>query len=169
MSTVAGTRHQTREANARRKVWKDPNLLEIPAEVEDAFKQSGYGLRWIRYTFGNEADGKNVLTRQREGYEFVQASEVEPFGWTSPPTIENSKYGSLISIGDLLLAKIDLDIAEDRDRQMADRTRRITQGVNDALYENARENRLLPIQNSSRTQTTTGGARQVIVDKDDDE
>lgn len=169
MSTVAGTRHRTREADARRKVWKDPNLLEIPAEVEAAFRQSGYGLRWIRYTLGNEADGKNVLTRQREGYEFVTSEEVAPFGWSLPPTIENSKYGSLISIGDLILAKIDLDIAEDRDRQMMDRTRRITQGVNDALFENARENRLAPVQNTSRSQTTTGGARQVIVDKDDDD
>jgi len=167
MSTVAGSRHRSRESQERRKVWKDPNLLEIPPEVLTAFRTSGYGLRWIRHTLGNEADGKNVLTRQREGYEFVTAAEVEPFGWVGPPTIEHTKYGSLISIGDLVLAKIDLDIAEDRDRQMADRTRRITQGVNEALYENARENRLLPIRDSSRSQTTTGGSRQVIVDNDD--
>jgi len=168
MSTVAGTKHRTRESDQRRRVWRDPNVLDIPPQVEDAFKNSGYGLRWIRHTLGNEADGKNVLLRTREGYEFVTTDEVREFGWELPPTVEHSKYGTLISIGDLALAKLPLEISEDRTRQMEMKTARITKGVNDALYQNARENRLMPVVDGSVSKTTTGGSRQVIVDNDDD-
>lgn len=166
MSTVAGTKYLPREASMRQKVWRDPNVLDIPPQVIQAYRQSGYGLRWIRHTLGNEADGKNVLLRSREGYEFVRADEVQEFGWDIPPTVEHSKYGSLISIGDLALAKLPLEISEDRTRQMEDKTARITKGINDALYQNARENRLMPVADGSRSTTTTGGSRQVIVDDD---
>ena len=163
---MATRQSSNRAAEARAKKWKEPNDLEVPELLKEHLASQGYGTRWIRVTFRNEHDGENIFRRQREGYEFVTAEEAEAHGWNFPPVYDTGKE-KVVRVGDLALAKLPLEISEDRDRQMADRTRRITQGVNEALYENARENRLLPIRDSSRSQTTTGGSRQVIVDNDD--
>lgn len=161
-----GTRHETRADSARPREWKDPNELEVPAKLTAALKATGYETRWIRLVLDGKDDAKNVMLRNREGYEFVTRDEAEQNGWMDPPTYEHGKHGNLIIIGDLALAKMPVEIARSRDRQMAERTAALTRGINEQLSENARLNRLAPIQNDSTSRTTRGGERQVLVDKD---
>ncbi len=164
MST--GTRHETRAETARVREWKDPNELEVPAKLTAALKSTGYETRWIRLVLDGKDDAKNVMLRTREGYDFVTREEAEQNGWYDPPSYEHGKHGNLIIIGDLALAKMPIDLARSRDRQMAERTAALTQGINEQLRENHRLNRLAPIQNDSTSRTTRGGERQVLVDKD---
>lgn len=160
------TKHETREEQKRPREWKDPNELEVPERLTKALRARGYETRWIRVMLGPDQDVKNVLLRLREGYEFVTKEEAEQNGWEDPPSYHHGKHGNLIFIGDVALAKMPIELARSRDNAMAEKTRALTQGINDQLRENARMNRLAPIENSSYSRTTKGGDRQVIVDRD---
>lgn len=160
------TIHQTRSAAAQKKVWKDVNDLEVPAELAKHLESQGYGTRWIRVAIRNDSDGENIFKRLREGYEFVTAGEAEANGWEYPPLYDTGKHGSIIRVGDLALAKLPLEISQDRDRQMAERNESLMRGINEQLEANARENRLAPVFNSSRSGVTTGGQKAVHIDKE---
>lgn len=161
---MATRQSSNRAAEARAKKWKEPNDLEVPELLKEHLASQGYGTRWIRVTFRNEHDGENIFRRQREGYEFVTAEEAEAHGWNFPPVYDTGKE-KVVRVGDLALAKLPLEISEDRDRQMAERADAIMRGVHEQLTANARENQMLPLTNSSKETITTGGARHVHIDR----
>lgn len=153
-----------RAATERKKTWKEPNDLEVPQQLADYLRSQGMGTRWIRVAVRSDMDAENVFKRSREGYEFVTPQEAEEHGWEYPPTYDTAR-GPILRVGDLALAKLPLEVSEDRDRQMAERSAAIMQGVHDQLTANARENQVAPLFNSSQERITTGGARHVHIDK----
>lgn len=155
---------KTRVQQERKKTWKEPNDLEVPQGLRDHLRSLGFGTRWIRMTVRNDKDDENVFRRLREGYEFVTTDEAEAHGWAYPPSYDTGRE-TVVRVGDLALAKLPLEVSEDRDRQMSERTAAIMQGVHDQLTANARENQVAPLFNSSQERITTGGGRHVVLDK----
>ena len=59
------------DKSARRKPWQPARMLETPPAPE------GYQYRWIRSEYVGVEDRNNVSARMREGWEFVNHSDVE--------------------------------------------------------------------------------------------
>jgi len=99
-------RSQTsRGSKATRQPWKPPQALETPEAPE------GMRYRWIRTHIRNEDDKTNVHKRFQEGYEPVNPSEVEGYDL---PTIEEGKHAGTVGVGGLILAKIPIETADER-------------------------------------------------------
>ena len=57
---------KTREQSERPKVWQPASLLPEPDQ------QPGYSYRWIRVASAGKADGQNLMSKRREGWEPVE-------------------------------------------------------------------------------------------------
>jgi hypothetical protein len=69
------TMHKTREDESRKREWKEPNELDVPESLVRRLKSEGFGTRWIRISAEGKPDPVNVMTRLREGYEFVKRED----------------------------------------------------------------------------------------------
>ena len=96
---------ETRGAKPRRKPWAPPSLLDAPAPPE------GFVHRWIRSEVRGFDDRKNVSARMREGWELVRKEEYPDF---EAPTVDSGKYEGVFGVGGLLLARIPVEIVEER-------------------------------------------------------
>lgn len=97
---------QTREASERKKTWTPPTLLPDPNP------EPGYVYRWVRISMVGKADPMNTSAKLREGWEPVKA--------TDHPEVqlhitEDARFRDNIVIGGLLLCKIPVEMAEQRD------------------------------------------------------
>ncbi len=92
-------------AKPRRKPWAPPSLLDAPAPPE------GYVHRWIRSEVRGFDDRKNISARMREGWELVRKEEYPEF---EAPTIDGGRYEGVFGVGGLLLARIPVEIVEER-------------------------------------------------------
>jgi hypothetical protein len=139
---------QTREKTTRRKPWAPPSSLDAPP-APDGFKH-----RWIRAEVMGVDDNKNLSSRIREGFELVRADAD-----TQYPTIQEGKYKGVIGVGGLLLAKIPVDIVEERMEYFAQQTQdKETAISNDLLKE---EHPSMPISKPDRqSRVTFGGNRK---------
>ena len=139
---------QTREKTTRRKPWAPPSSLDAPP-APDGFKH-----RWIRAEVMGVDDNKNLSARLREGFELVRAD-----GDTQYPTIQEGKYKGVIGVGGLLLAKIPVEIVEERMEYFAQQTQdKETAISNDLLKE---EHPSMPISKPDRqSRVTFGGNRK---------
>jgi len=88
---------QTRSASERPKQWQRPETLPQPD------KQPGYAYQWIRVTMMGQADGKNVSSKFREGWEPVAIEEQPQFKLLVDP---NSRFKDNIEVAGLLLCKM---------------------------------------------------------------
>ena len=139
---------QTREKTTRRKPWAPPSSLDAPP-APDGFKH-----RWVRVEVMGIDDNKNLSSRLREGFELVRADSN-----TQYPTIQEGKYKGVIGVGGLLLAKIPVDIVEERMTYFAQQTQdKETAIQNDLLKE---EHPSMPISKPDRqSRVTFGGNRK---------
>jgi len=139
---------QTREKTTRRKPWAPPSSLDAPP-APDGFKH-----RWIRAEVMGLDDNKNLSSRIREGFELVRADAD-----TQYPTIQEGKYKGVIGVGGLLLAKIPVDIVEERMDYFAQQTQDKEIAIsNDLLKE---EHPSMPISKPDRqSRVTFGGNRK---------
>ena len=139
---------QTREKTTRRKPWAPPSSLDAPP-APDGFKH-----RWIRAEVMGVDDNKNLSSRLREGFELVRADSD-----TQYPTIQEGKYKGVIGVGGLLLAKIPVEIVEERMTYFAQQTQdKETAIQNDLLKE---EHPSMPISKPDRqSRVTFGGNRK---------
>jgi len=120
---------ETREVTARRKAWAPPSRLDAPPAP------AGYKHRWIRAEAGGMDDRMNVAAKLREGYELVRADAHPDFLGQSP---EEGRNVGVIGVGDLLLARIPEETAEERRQYYKDRTHDQIRAVdNDLLKTNA--------------------------------
>ena len=94
---------QSREKATRRKPWAPPSSLDAPPAPD------GFKYRWIRAEVLGQADSKNLSARLREGFELVRADANSEY-----PIIQEGKYAGVIGVGGLLLAKIPVEIVDDR-------------------------------------------------------
>jgi len=95
-----------RTKSTRPQTWKPPSSLDAPPAPE------GYKHRWIRMESSGFDDRKNLTARLREGFELVRAEEYPDWDL---PTINDGKHAGVIAIGGLVLARIPLDLVQQRE------------------------------------------------------
>jgi len=141
---------QTRDKTAKRQPWRPPSRLDAPTPPD------GFQYRWIRAEIMGQEDKKNVSSRIREGYELVRLEELGDF---DAPTIEDGKNEGVVAVGGLLLAKIPVEIAEERKAYFANQTSDQQKAVDNSLMREQHPS--MPIDNPNRqTRVAFGGAKK---------
>ena len=141
---------QTRSKSERPKVWVPHSSLDAPPAPD------GFRYRWIRAETLGFQDTKNITGRIREGYELVRAEEVENAG--DYPVLEDGKYKGVIGVGGLLLAKVPIEIAKQRQEYMANRHVDRSKAVeNDLMKE---QDSRMPINVDRQSRVTFGGTKK---------
>ena len=117
----------------------------------------GFRYRWIRAETVGFQDTKNVTGRLREGYELVRAEEVENSSEIIS-VLEDGKYKGVIGVGGLLLAKVPIEIAKQRQDYMANRHAERSEAVaNDLMKE---QDQRMPINVERQSRVTFGGTKK---------
>jgi hypothetical protein len=136
---------RTREQTERPKVWQPASLLPEP-DV-----QPGYSYRWIRVASLGKADGQNLMSKRREGWEPVRIEEQPQFEGMMDP---DSRYKDSIEVGGLLLCKAPTEMMDQRKEYFA----RKNQAQMDSVDNNfMRENDArMPLFTEKRSTTSFG-------------
>jgi len=132
------------------KVWVQPSSLDAPPAP------NGYAHRWIRTTVQGFEDTSNVSKKLREGWDFVHVDQIEKeIGRNKYPVINEGKYQGHIGIGGLVLARIPLELLEQR----AEYFKRMTQERIDAVDRELmkEQNPAMPINIDRQSRVTFGG------------
>ena len=103
---------QTRKP--RKKVYERIREGSIPDYLIDLFEKDGYALKLIRWSLQGNEDYRYLAKRENEGYEFVTVDEL-PAQYINSVRVQDvrSRKG-LVTLGDLCLMKIDLDLQQSR-------------------------------------------------------
>ena len=141
---------QTRSKSERPKVWVPPSSLDAPPAPD------GFGYRWIRAESVGFQDTKNIASRLREGYELVRAEEVE--NASDYPVLDEGRYKGVIGVGGLLLAKVPIEIAKQRQEYMTRRHAERSEAVNNDLMRE--QDKRMPIDVDRQTRVTFGGTKK---------
>ena len=155
-NTMAKSRNvETRELNYREQdmEFREPNMLDLPDTVVNRFKNEGMALRWIRINLRGKDDYTNVGKRVQEGWQFVDVNEVPEIQHTSFVRDEG-RYTGAVCRGDLALAKMPLQKAENRQRFYENKSSEMVDAVNQQLM--SQSDSRMPIRNSSKSQVTKG-------------
>ena len=140
---------QTREKEAKKKVWTPPSSLDAPPAP------TGFKHRWIRVESMGFQDTKNVAGRIRSGYELVRADEYPDSDF---PIVDDGKYKGVIGVGGLLLAKVPVEIAKQRQEYMTQRHEERNEAVeNDLMKE---QDSRMPINIERQSRVTFGGTKK---------
>jgi|TARA_R100000808_G_scaffold24800_1_gene58421 hypothetical protein len=86
----------------------------------------GYKFRWIRESTRGNDDKSNMSKRIREGYEPVRAEDYPNF---EAPTVENGSNKGVIGVGGLILAKVPVETANERNAYFAEQAKSAMDGV----------------------------------------
>ena len=140
---------QTREKTSQKKVWTPPSSLDAPPAPD------GYHHRWIRAETMGFDDTKNMAGRIRSGYELVRA---DAYPGSEYPTVTEGKYKGVIGVGGLLLAKVPIEIAQQRQDYMSNRHKERNEAVNNDLMKE-QDNRM-PINVERQSRVTFGGTKK---------
>lgn len=143
---TANTRHTTRASKEKVKTWAPPANLDIPSPPP------GVHYRWVRFELVGTDQATNVYSRSRQGYEPVRPEEL-----TENFEVEQLKGGKLdgvIRSGDLILMKVDAEIAEQRRQYFKNKTQQMQDAVDFELERH--QNPQMPI--TKENTTTVSGA-----------
>jgi len=141
---------EQRSANEQKKVWVQPSSLDAPPAP------NGYAHRWIRVTVQGFEDTSNVSKKLREGWDFVTVDQIKKeIGTNKYPVINEGKYQGHVGIGGLVLARIPLELLEQR----AEYFKRMTQERIDAVDRELmkEQNPAMPINIERQSRVTFGG------------
>ena len=138
---------QSRDRNVRNKPWQPPSVLDAPDAPE------GYVYRWIRESMVGNDDKANMSKRIREGWEPVRAEEHPDF---ETPVVEEGKYAGVIGVGGLILAKMPIEIVEQRKAYFRNMTSDQIQAVDRNLMRES--NPVMPIETPQRATKVTFGS-----------
>ena len=141
---------QTRTKSERPKVWVPPSSLDTPPAPD------GFRYRWIRAESVGFQDTKNITSRIREGYELVRSEEVE--NASDYPIVDEGRYKGVVGVGGLLLAKVPIEIAKQRQQYMTDRHKQKTEALDNDLMKE-QDNRM-PINIDRQSRVTFGGTKK---------
>ena len=141
---------QTRSKSERPKVWVPPSSLDAPPAPD------GFRYRWIRAESVGFQDTKNIASRLREGYELVRAEEVE--NAADYPVPDEGRYKGVIGVGGLLLAKVPIEIAKQRQEYMTRRHAERSEAVNNDLMRES--DKRMPIDVDRQSRVTFGGTKK---------
>ena len=141
---------QTRSNSERPKVWFPPSSLDAPPAPD------GFRYRWIRAESVGFQDTKNISGRLREGYELVRSEEVE--NASDYPVVEDGKYKGVVGVGGLLLAKVPVEIAQQRQEYMSSKHKERDEAVNNDLMKE--QDQRMPINVERQSRVTFGGTKK---------
>ena len=141
---------QTRSKSERPKVWVPPSSLDAPPAPD------GFRYRWIRAEVQGFQDTTNVTSRQREGYELVRAEEVENV--SDYPVIDEGRYKGVVGVGGLLLAKVPIEVAKQRQEYMTKRHEERSEAVSNDLMKE--QDQRMPINVERQSRVTFGGTKK---------
>ena len=142
--------NQTRTKSERPKVWVPPSSLDAPPAPV------GFRYRWIRAESVGFQDTKNISGRLREGYDLVRAEEGE--NASDYPVRDEGRYKGVIGVGGLLLAKVPVEIAKQRQEYMTQRHEERNEAVeNDLMKE---QDQRMPINVERQSRVTFGGTKK---------
>ena len=142
--------NQTRSKSERPKVWVPPSSLDAPPAPD------GFRYRWIRAEVQGYQDTTNITSRQREGYELVRAEEVQ--NASDYPVIDEGRYKGVIGVGGLLLAKVPVEIAKQRQEYMTKRHEERSEAVSNDLMKE--QDSRMPINVDRQSRVTFGGTKK---------
>ena len=142
--------NDTRSKSERPKVWVPPSSLDAPPAPD------GFRYRWIRAESVGFQDTKNIASRMREGYELVRAEEVE--NASDYPVLDEGRYKGVIGGGGLLLAKVPIEIAKQRQEYMTRRHAERSEAVNNDLMRES--DKRMPIDVDRQSRVTFGGTKK---------
>ena len=142
---------ESRDKVSRRKPWQPPSMLDAPEAPP------GYQFRWIREATRGIDDKSNMSKRIREGYEPVRAEDYPDF---EAPTIENGSNTGVIGVGGLILAKVPVETADERNAYFKDQADTAMQGVDQNFMRES--DARMPIKDSDiqRTSKVEFGSRK---------
>ena len=141
---------KTRTAKPRRKPWAPPSLLDAPDPPE------GYVHRWIRSEGRGFDDRKNVSARMREGWELVRKEEYPEF---EAPTIDDGKYEGVFGVGGLLLARIPVEVVEERRQYFGQQNADAMQAVDNDLFKENQHHSMAIQKPERQSRVTFGGPK----------
>jgi hypothetical protein len=142
---------QTRDKATRPTSWKPPSQLDAPP-CPDGYKQ-----RWLRHRVNGADDTKNINARLREGWELVRADQYSD-GLYSAYNGGIKAYEGVISVGDLLLARIPEEIVNQRNDYYMQKTNQQTEAwETDPLRE---QHPSMPINADRQSRVTFGGNKK---------
>lgn len=126
---------KARARSARKKTYERPRESALPQELIDHFKKDDYELKLVRWASQGVEDYRYLNRREREGYEFVTASEIPPELMKGLITLDTKTKAGLIIVGDLCLMKIDKDLRQSRRDAYASVTDREVESVDIHVLE----------------------------------
>lgn len=150
---IGQTAHTTRDSQSRKKVWRPPAKLETPTPPE------GYKYRLVRRTLRGVDEKENVLSRIAQHYEPVKPEELGSRG-ADFQSLEEGKHAGVVTVGDLMLMKVPVEVAEQREEHYARVNKRMQDAVdNDLMKENTKA---MPISTNKSTKVELGTRPSVI-------
>ena len=142
---------QTRATEERTKAWKPPSQLDAPPCPD------GYRQRWLRHRVNGADDTKNINARLREGWELVRADE-HTEGVYSAYNGGIKAYEGVISVGDLLLARMPVETVNERNDYFKKKIDQQTEAwEQDPLRE---QHPSMPINVDRQSKVTFGGPKK---------
>ena len=142
---------QTRAKEERRKPWKPPSQLDAPPCPD------GYRQRWLRHRVNGMDDTKNINARLREGWELVRADEHDKSLY-SAYNGSIKAYEGVISVGDLLLARMPVETVNERNDYFKKKINQQTEAwEQDPLRE---QHPSMPINVDRQSKVTFGGPKK---------
>ena len=142
---------ETHDKQARRKPWSPVKKLETPPAPE------GYEYRWIRESILGVEDANNISYRLREGWEFVQGSEL-PADWKLPTLgTDRGRLAGVVHNEGLVLAKLPLETVNERRQYYEDKNRRNNQALDNTMFSDANKDSKYVKYDSKRDSQVTFG------------
>ena len=115
----------------------------------------GVHYRWVRHELLNEDQSGNVHERTRQGYEPVRPEELG--GDWQADVLDTGKHAGIVRSGDLILMKVDQEIADQRNEYFANKTKAAEGAVNSELQKN--NSAVAPISQDEQSSVSVGGGR----------
>jgi len=142
---------KTRTAKARRQPWSPPSLLDAPPAPE------GFVHRWIRSEVRGFDDRKNISARMREGWELVRKEEYPDF---EAPTVDTGRYEGVFGVGGLLLARIPVEIVEERTEYFQSMREDAMKAVDNDLMKETQHHSMAIQKPERQSRVTFGGPKK---------
>jgi len=142
---------KTQETKERRKPWAPPSLLDAPPPPE------GFIHRWIRSEVRGFDDRKNISARIREGWELVRKDEYPDF---EAPTVDTGRYEGVFGVGGLLLARIPIEIVEERTEYFQNMREDAMKAVDNDLLKETQHHSMAIQKPERQSRVTFGGPKK---------
>lgn len=126
---------ETRKRSARKKVYERVVESDLPEDLVKLFKKDNYDLKLIRWSLHGEEDYRYLTQREKEGYEFVTASELPDWFIGSVRLMDTKGRQGMVILGDLCLMKIDSDLRQSRTDAYQEDTDRQVEAVDMNVME----------------------------------